>query len=175
MKYLSLFSGIGGFELGFPKEWECVGFSEVDKYAKEIYKKHFPEHEDLGDVTTIKTDELRDFDLICGGFPCQAFSIAGKRKGLEDSRGTLFYHIARIAKDKKPRYLFLENVKGLLNHDKGNTFATIITTFSELGYSLEWQVLNSKYFGVPQNRERVYITGHLGRMETTNRKEDREG
>jgi len=160
-----MFSGIGGFELGIKKatngKWECVGYSEIDKYAIQTYEKHFPEHKNYGDATKINPKNLPDFELLCGGFPCQAFSIAGKRLGFKDTRGTLFYDIARIAKVKKPQYLFLENVKGLLNHAKGRTFATILATLDELGYDAEWQVLNSKHFGVPQNRERVFIIGHL--------------
>jgi len=160
-----MFSGIGGFELGIKRatnnEWECVGFSEIDKYAIATYQSHFPEHKNYGDATKINPSELPDFDLLCGGFPCQAFSIAGKRMGFEDARGTLFFDIARIVKEKKPRFLFLENVKGLLNHDGGKTFRIILSTIDELGYNAEWQVLNSKHFGVPQNRERVFIIGHL--------------
>ena len=140
----------------------CIGFSEIDKYAIQVYSKHFPEHKNYGDITKINPDELPDFDLICGGFPCQSFSIAGKRGGFNDTRGTLFFDIARIIKVKKPRLLLLENVKGLLSHDNGKTFATIISTLDELGYDLQWQVLNSKNHGVPQNRERVFIIGHLG-------------
>lgn len=139
----------------------CVGFSEIDKYAIQIYQKHFKGHKNYGDARRIVPEEIPDFDLLCGGFPCQAFSIAGKRGGFEDTRGTLFHEIARIASVKRPTFLLLENVKGLLSHDNGNTFGTILTTFSELGYFLEWQVLNSKDFGVPQNRERVFIVGHL--------------
>lgn len=139
----------------------CVGFSEIDKYAIQIYKKHFPNHEPFGDITKIDERGLPDFDLLCGGFPCQSFSIAGKRGGFEDTRGTLFFDIARIAAHKRPRLLFLENVKGLLSHDAGRTFNTIIATLDELGYDLQWQVLNSKNHGVPQNRERVFIIGHL--------------
>ena len=100
--------------------------------------------------------------MLVGGFPCQSFSIAGKRKGFEDTRGTMFYEIAKLAKERKPKVLFLENVRGLLSHDKGRTFETIIRTLGELGYIVQWQVLNSKHFGVPQNRERVFIIGHLG-------------
>lgn len=118
------------------------------------------------DITTVSDDDLellrgRNVEVICGGFPCQAFSIAGKRGGFSDTRGTMFFEIARIAKEIKPRYLFLENVKGLLSHDKGNTFGTVLYTLDELGYDCSWQVLNSKNFGVPQNRERVFIVGHL--------------
>ena len=139
----------------------CIGYSEIDKYAIQIYQKHFPNHTNYGDITKINADELPDFDFLCGGFPCQAFSIAGLRRGFEDTRGTLFFEIARILQAKRPSLLLLENVKGLLSHDKGATFERIIQTLDELGYDLQWQVLNSKNFGVPQNRERVFIVGHL--------------
>ena len=119
-------------------------------------------HKNYGNATTINATELPDFDLLVGGFPCQAFSIAGKRAGFDDTRGTLFFDIARILKEKQPRNLVLENVKGLLSHDGGRTFTTIIGVLADLGYFVEWQVLNSKDFGVPQNRERVFIVGHLG-------------
>ena len=166
MNYLSLFSGIGGFEHGieqsqFSDELNCIGFGEIDKYAKNIYKKHYPNHPDLGDVTKIRTEDLPEFDLLVGGFPCQAFSVAGKRRGFNDTRGTLFFEIARILKDKKPKYFLLENVKGLLSHDKGRTFQTILRTLSELGYDVQWEIFNSKNHGVPQNRERIYIKGFL--------------
>lgn len=163
MKYIDLFAGIGGFHLGIQKaqpSWECVYSNEYDKYANQIYKKHFGECDDR-DIRTVDAQEIPDHDLLCAGFPCQAFSIAGKRQGFEDTRGTLFYEIARVAKQKQPRYLLLENVKGLLSHDKGQTFNTILRTLDELGYDIEWQVLNSKNHGVPQNRERVFIIGHL--------------
>ena len=114
-----------------------------------------------GDITKVNTEEIPDHDLLVGGFPCQAFSIAGKRGGFEDTRGTLFFEIARIAQEKRPRLILLENVKGLLSHDKGRTFGAILTTLDEIGYDCQWQVLNSKNFGVPQNRERVFIIGHL--------------
>ena len=143
------------------RQLTCVGYSEIDKYATSIYQKHFPNHKNYGDITQIDETSLPDFDLIVGGFPCQAFSIAGKRGGFEDTRGTMFFEIARIAREKQPRLLLLENVKGLLSHDKGNTFTTIISTLDELGYDCQWQVLNSKNHGVPQNRERVFIIGHL--------------
>lgn len=119
-------------------------------------------HRNYGDATKIIAEDLPDFDLLVGGFPCQAFSIAGKRLGFDDTRGTLFFDIARILKVKRPRNFILENVKGLLSHDAGRTFKTIIATLVELGYGVEWQVLNSKNFGVPQNRERVFIIGYLG-------------
>jgi DNA (cytosine-5)-methyltransferase 1 len=139
----------------------CVGFSEIDKYATQIYQRHFPEHTNFGDITKIVAEELPDFDLLVGGFPCQAFSIAGKRGGFEDTRGTMFFELARILRAKQPRLFVFENVKGLLSHDGGKSFATIIQTLDELGYDCQWQVLNSKNHGVPQNRERVFIIGHL--------------
>jgi DNA (cytosine-5)-methyltransferase 1 len=200
MKYLSLFSGIGGFEVGINKAYEnlksgrvversvgsalqpngdlpdalydrrrnrneyaaCVGFSEIDKHASSVYQRNFPGHNALGDITKIDAEVLPDFDLLVGGFPCQAFSIAGKRLGFEDTRGTLFFEIARILAVKRPKNFVLENVRGLLSHDGGRTFRTILSAINDLGYGVEWQVLNSKDFGVPQNRERVYIVGHLG-------------
>lgn len=167
MKFLDLFAGIGGFRLGVESAGhECIGFCEIDKFARASYKAiHNTEGEiELHDITRVTDDEIRaigEVDVICGGFPCQAFSIAGARRGFEDTRGTLFFEIARFASILKPKYLFLENVKGLLNHDKGNTFKTIVGALDELGYDVEWQVLNSKNFGVPQNRERVFIVGHL--------------
>lgn len=167
MKFLDLFAGIGGFRLGMEAAgYECVGFCEIDKFARASYKAiHDTKGEvELHDITAVSDDTVRGIgrvDIICGGFPCQAFSVAGKRQGFEDTRGTLFFEIARFASILRPRLLFLENVKGLLNHDGGNTFETIIATLDELGYDAEWQVLNSKNFGVPQNRERVFIIGHL--------------
>lgn len=140
----------------------CVGYSEIDKYAIKVYEKQFKGHTNYGDATTINPSDIPDFDLLVGGFPCQAFSIAGKRQGFNETRGTLFFDIARILAEKRPRYLVLENVKGLLSHDGGKTFQVILGVLTDLGYSIEWQVLNSKNFGVPQNRERVYIAGHLG-------------
>ena len=214
MRYLDLFSGVGGFTLGIQQAYEefcnvdrsknggseenkernkrerlqsekgeeissserpvsernnniinerplCIGYSEIDKYAIQVYKKHF-NHKNYGDITKINEKELPDFDLLVGGFPCQSFSIAGNRMGFEDTRGTLIYDVFRIIKEKHPRTVLLENVKGLLSHDKGRTFKTIITSLNELGYAVEWQVLNAKNFGVPQNRERVFIIGHIG-------------
>ena len=167
MKFLDLFAGIGGFRLGMEAAGhECIGFCEIDKFARASYKTiHNTEGEiELHDITRVTDDEVRaigEVDVICGGFPCQAFSIAGARRGFEDARGTLFFEIARFASILKPKYLFLENVKGLLNHDRGNTFKTIIGALDELGYDVEWQVFNSKNFGVPQNRERVFIVGHF--------------
>ena len=160
MRCFSLFSGIGGFDLAMKNNIRIVGACEKDKYARKIYQQHFPNVPLWEDATTIRPEELPDFEMLCAGFPCQPFSVAGKRLGFEESRGTLFYEIARIAKQKRPQFLFLENVKGLLFHDRGKTFTTILATLDELGYDAEWQVINSKYF-VPQNRERVFIIGHL--------------
>lgn len=164
MKYFDAFTGIGGFTKAIEDtipDAKCVGYSEVDKYAIQIYETHYPTHKNYGDIRTIDTAILPDFDLFVGGFPCQAFSVAGKRRGFDDTRGTLFFEIARIIKDKRPAYLLLENVKGLLSHDNGRTFQKIMWTLDELGYDCQWQVLNSKNFGVPQNRERVFIIGHF--------------
>nr|DAK18827.1 MAG TPA: Cytosine specific methyltransferase [Caudoviricetes sp.] len=174
MKFLDLFAGIGGFRLGMESAGhECIGFCEIDKYARASYKAiHNTEGEiELHDITTVSDESIRGFgsvDVICGGFPCQAFSIAGHRRGFEDTRGTLFFEICRFASILRPKYLFLENVRGLLNHDGGATFETIIRTLDGLGYDVEWQVLNSKNFGVPQNRERVFIIGHLRGQRTRN-------
>ena len=168
MNFLDLFAGIGGFRLGMERAGhKCVGYCEIDKFARLSYQAiHNTDGEiDFKDITEVTNEEFRKLkgtvDVICGGFPCQAFSIAGKQLGFEDARGTLFYEIARAAKESKPRYLFLENVRNLLSHDKGKTFTTMLTILDELGYDAEWQVLNSKNFGVPQNRERVFIIGHL--------------
>ena len=138
----------------------CVWSNEWDKYAASIYRYHWGEC-DTRDIRTVDASELPDFDLLCSGFPCQAFSIAGKRRGFNDTRGTLFFEIARILQAKRPRLCLLENVKGLLSHDSGRTFKTIIATLTDLGYDCQWQVLNSKNHGVPQNRERIFIVGHL--------------
>lgn len=174
MKFLDLFAGIGGFRLGMESAGhECIGFCEIDKFARASYKAiHNTEGEiELHDITAVSDESIRRIgrvDIICGGFPCQAFSIAGNRRGFEDTRGSLFFEIARFASILRPKYLFLENVKGLLNHDGGATFETILGALDELGYNVEWENINSKNFGVPQNRERVLIIGHL-RGECTRR------
>ena len=165
MKYISLFAGIGGFDLALDRLGvECVYANDFDKYCKLIYDKNFADSRplDTRSITNVSTGDIPDHDILVGGFPCQAFSVAGRRLGFADTRGTLFFDIARILKDKRPRYFILENVKGLLSHDNGKTFSTILGVLSDLGYGVEWQVLNSKNFGVPQNRERVFIVGHLG-------------
>lgn len=211
MKYVSLFAGIGGFDLALNRlGHEAVYVNEWDKYSAQTYEKNFrtnlcrergkatkgngtsstfeqssqptteglqqsgdkPDHicsgnsgevqcVDTRSITDVPTSEIPDHDILVGGFPCQAFSIAGKRRGFDDTRGTMFFEVARILRDKRPRYFILENVKGLLSHDEGKTFQTILGVLTDLGYEYQWQVLNSKNFGVPQNRERVFIVGHI--------------
>ena len=152
IKYFDMFAGIGGFRSGLEAigGFECVGYCEIDKYANQAYEAMYDTGGELyfDDARKIVPEQLPDFDLLVGGFPCQSFSIAGARKGFDDTRGTLFFEIARIAAVKKPKYLFLENVPGLLNHDSGKTFETIIHTLDELGYDVCWQVLNIKNFGL---------------------------
>ena len=161
MKIFDLFSGCGGFRLAAKLNgFESVGYSEINKYAIEFYNNVFGGETNYGDATKIETRTLPDFDLLCAGFPCQSFSIAGKRQGFNDSRGTMFFEVLRILKNKRPGYFILENVKGLLNHEGGKTFITIIKILSDLGYNVEWALLNSKFFGVPQNRERIFIVGY---------------
>ncbi len=138
----------------------CVWSNDNDRYACQVYRKHFGEVCEQ-DIRTVDPSIIPEHDLLCAGFPCQSFSIAGKRRGFEDTRGTLFFEICRVIRAKRPSYLLLENVKGLLSHDNGHTFQTIIGTLDELGYDCQWDVLNSKDYGVPQNRERVFVAGHL--------------
>lgn len=164
MNFIDICSGIGGFRTALEKHGHnCVAFAEIDKFAKQSYKAIYDteNEEELNDITTITDEHFRlyrgNVDLITGGFPCQAFSIAGNRRGFEDTRGTIFFHIARAIKEIQPSYVLLENVKGLLSHDKGRTYGTIVQALDELGYFIEWGLFNSKYWGVPQNRERVYI------------------
>jgi DNA (cytosine-5)-methyltransferase 1 len=165
LRFFDAFSGIGGFKIALERVgFEGIGFCDNDKYANQLYLAFLANNNEVHyeDIRQIDTKTMPDFEIFCGGFPCQSFSIAGKRRGFEDTRGTLFFEVARILQDKKPKYFILENVKGLLNHNGGRTFATIIGVLSDLGYQVQWQVLNSKFFGVPQNRERVYIVGCLG-------------
>lgn len=165
IKYLDMFSGIGGFRSGLEKVggFKCVGYCEIDEYARRAYEALYDTKGEMcfEDARTINPDMLPDVDVICGGFPCQSFSIAGKRRGFDDIRGTLFFEIARIAAVKKPALLFLENVPGLLSHDEGRTFAAILNALDEIGYDVSWTQLNSANFGVPQSRNRVFITGFL--------------
>jgi DNA (cytosine-5)-methyltransferase 1 len=155
--YVSLFSGVGGFEQALNKlGGKCVMASEIDKYANLAYETLYG-HKTVGDITKVAAESVPDHDLLVGGFPCQAFSVAGKRLGFEDTQGTLFFEIARIAKVKRPKAMLLENVKGLVSHDKGRTLDTIVQTLCDIGYTVDFEVLNSKFFGVPQNRERIFI------------------
>jgi len=140
-------------------KWECVGFSEIDKYAIQVYKKQFRGHKNYGNARDIKPETIPDFDLLVGGVPCQSWSIAGKRKGFEDVRGTMWFETFKILKVKMPKYFLFENVKGLLSHDKGNSFIRLCEMMCDIGYVIDFTVLNSKYFDVPQNRERVFILG----------------
>jgi len=163
LRFIDLFAGIGGFRLGLERNgFKHVWSNDINKYASQIYTNRFGEANHVtGDIRTIDPRNIPSHDLLCAGFPCQAFSVAGKRQGFKDTRGTLFFEICRIAEHHRPSLLLLENVKGLLSHDGGRTFATILEALEELGYWWEYQVLNSKHFGVPQNRERVFIIGHL--------------
>ena len=166
IRFFDMFAGIGGFRSGLEAvgSFECVGHCEIDKYANQAYNAIYETKGEVffADARTIDPEDLPDIDFICGGFPCQSFSIAGKRRGFaDDARGTLFFEIARLAASKRPAFLLLENVPGLLSHDSGRTFAAILSTLDDLGYDVAWQVLNSKDFGVPQSRKRVYIVGYL--------------
>ena len=161
MKFFDLFAGIGGFRVGLEAHGhECVGSCEIDKYARKIYGKNFGHEPEYKDVRDIDPKDIQDFDILCAGFPCQSFSIVGNRMGFEDKRGNLFFEIIRLAKEKRPSILLLENVKGLLSHEKGETFRIMLQTLDECGYDVSWQLLNSRYF-VPQSRERVYIIANL--------------
>jgi len=173
IKFIDLFAGIGGFHQALHSVGgHCVFASEWDKYARESYEANYRDiapnlfennyRHFNSDINDAKPEEIPDFDVCCGGFPCQAFSIAGLKRGFEDTRGTLFFNIANIVRYKKehghaPKVLFLENVKGLKMHDKGKTLEVILGTLDELGYGYKYEVLNAKYFGVPQNRERLFI------------------
>ncbi|MFU0833944.1 MAG: Cytosine-specific methyltransferase [Oscillospiraceae bacterium] len=167
LKSIDLFAGIGGIRLGFEKAFkddiETVFVSEWDEYAQKTYRANFKDDFEIaGDITRIDAKDIPDFDICLAGFPCQAFSMAGARKGFDDDykglcRGTLFLDVARICEAHKPKVIFAENVKGLVIHDKGRTFKIITKTFRDLGYTVFSKVLNSKDFGVPQNRERIYI------------------
>ena len=173
LRFIDLFAGIGGVRKGFELacadkglKTQCVFTSEIKPHAIEVLKQNHPDEYIHGDITQVNENEIPDFDVLLGGFPCQAFSAAGKRLGFEDTRGTLFFDVARILKAKKPLGFVLENVEGLVNHDKrnandpyGHTLAVILATLEELGYKVSWRVLNASDFGVPQDRKRVYIVG----------------
>ena len=166
IRVFDAFAGIGGFRSGLEKAggFKFVGWCEIDKYAQKAYRAVYDTggEEFYENIRDIDTGELADFDLLTGGFPCQPFSVAGQRKGFCDERGDLFFELARLLKDKRPRYFIFENVPGLLGIEKGQTFAKILDTLSELGYCVEWLVHDSSGFGVPQARKRVYLAGCLG-------------
>lgn len=173
IRFIDLFAGIGGIRKGFELacsedgvQSECVFTSEIKPYAVDVLRQNNPEDIISGDITQINAKDIPDFDVLLGGFPCQAFSSAGKRLGFEDTRGTLFFEVERIIKEKKPFAFILENVEGLVNHDKqnpkdkiGRTFSLIIEHLSKLDYKVSWKILNAKDFGVPQDRKRIYIVG----------------
>ena len=173
IKFIDLFAGIGGIRKGLELACEergisaeCVFTSEIKPYAVEVLKQNHPTEEVNGDITQIAAADIPDFDILLAGFPCQAFSMAGKRLGFEDTRGTLFFDVERILKEKQPFGFVLENVEGLVNHDKqnpndkiGRTLSIILEHLDALGYKVSWKVLNAKYFGLPQDRKRIYIIG----------------
>lgn len=164
IRFFDMFSGIGGFRAGLESidGYKCIGHCEIDEFADKSYRCMFNTDGEVffNDATKIDPKDIPEFDLLCAGFPCQAFSVAGKRKGFEDARGTLFFEIARVLREKQPKYFLLENVPGLFSHDQGWTFTTILSTLSELGYCIEWQLINSADFKVPQSRKRMFAFGY---------------
>ena len=155
-KFIDLFCGLGGFRIAFEKVGgKCVFSSDIDEAVQKVYENNFGEVPH-GDITKIDAQDIPDHDVLCAGFPCQPFSTAGRRLGFEDTRGTMFFEVARILKEKKPTCFILENVKGLTNHDSGKTLETILNTLDEIGYDVKYSVLNAKDYNVPQNRERWY-------------------
>ena len=166
LSILELFGGIGGFSYGVERvigkeNYKIVGYYDINEYATAVFNYNFDTKFEPIDIKEVRNNEIPKHNLLCAGFPCQAFSIAGKRRGFKDTRGTLFFEIARILEAKKPAYFILENVRGLLSVEKGKTFKVILEILEELGYEYQWMVLNSRFFGVPQNRERVFIIGNL--------------
>lgn len=158
-KFIDLFAGIGGFHQAMKHfNGECVFASEWDKNASQTYAENYG-IEPHGDITQIEAKDIPAHDMLCGGFPCQAFSISGKQKGFEDTRGTLFFDIARIVEHHRPKVLLLENVRNFEKHDGGKTLQTVVGTLKELGYSVSYEVLNASHYGLPQNRERIFIVG----------------
>lgn len=170
-KFIDLFCGLGGFRLAFEKNnGRCVFSSDIDKSVSETYKRNFGELPS-GDITEIETKDIPDFDILCAGFPCQSFSIAGKRLGFEDVRGTMFFEVARIIKEKKPKAFLLENVKGLTNHEKGKTLEKIKEILTELNYTFDYKVINASDHGIPQSRERWYCVGFRNDLKINPKKE----
>lgn len=159
IKFIDLFCGLGGFRLALEKQkCKCVFSSDIDEAVSKVYENNFGEYPS-GDIKKIDAKDIPDFDILCGGFPCQSFSIAGKRLGFEDTRGTMFFEVARILRERQPKAFILENVKGLTNHDKGKTLDVILNTLKNLGYDYVYKVLNSSDYGIPQSRERWYCVG----------------
>lgn len=168
LRFIDLFAGIGGIRCGLEQAAKgkglnpvCVMTSEIKPYAVNVLRENHPTETIVGDITKIDTKNIPDFDILCAGFPCQAFSSAGKRQGFADTRGTLFFEVERILRDKRPKGFILENVEGLVNHDNGKTLQVIIDKLTALDYKFDFRVLNSKYFGVPQERKRIYIVGSI--------------
>ena len=163
IRYFSVFTGVGGFDLGMPSGWECVGMSEIDKYANMVLRYRFKDVKNYGDVEKINYEELPNFDVLIGGSPCQDLSVAGKRAGLTGLRSRLFFSYVALLRTKQPKYFIFENVKGLLSSNEGRDFAEVINQFSDAGYdNVWWEVLDASDFGIPQHRERVFILGTLG-------------
>lgn len=159
LKFIDLFCGLGGFRIALEKQkCKCVFSSDIDEAVAKVYETNYGDYPS-GDITKIDAKDIPDFDILCGGFPCQSFSIAGKRLGFDDARGTMFFEVARILKEKKPKAFMLENVKGLTNHDGGKTLQTILDILDELGYDVIYRVINSAEYGIPQSRERWYCVG----------------
>lgn len=158
-KFIDLFSGIGGFRIAFEQhDAKCVMSSEIDPHARETYFLNFNEYPE-GDITDIQSKSIPDFDILCAGFPCQPFSLAGLRKGFDDTRGTLFFEVLRIINDKQPKAFILENVAGITNHDNGRTLSIIEDSLKNAGYTYQWKLINAKNYGIPQNRNRWYCIG----------------
>lgn len=162
MKYFSAFTGAGGFDLGMPNGWKCVGHSEIDKYANMVLRYRFKDVKNYGNAEKIDWKEVPNFDVFAGGTPCQDLSVSGKRAGLNGSRSRLFFEFVRAIKEKKPQYFIWENVKGALSSNGGWDFARVLLEFSQAGYSLWWEVLDATWFGIPQHRERIFIVGSSG-------------
>lgn len=157
MTFIDLFAGLGGFRLALESLGaDCVYSNEWDKYAQQVYNDNYGDMPE-GDITKVDESTIPDHDILCAGFPCQAFSISGKQHGFEDSRGTLFFDVARIIKCKRPKIVFMENVKNFEVHDNGRTLETVKRTMLELGYSFSYKVLNAVDYGIPQNRARIYM------------------
>jgi DNA (cytosine-5)-methyltransferase 1 len=162
MRYFSAFTGVGGFDMGMPSKWKCVGMSEIEKHANMVLRYRYRGVKNYGDIEKINYEELPDFDVLIGGSPCQDVSLAGKRAGLSGVRSRLFFSYIALLRAKQPDYFIFENVKGLLSSNEGRDFAEVTSQFTEAGYDIWWQVLDAADFGIPQHRERIFILGTLG-------------